>query len=119
MTHGGYLRNLSGDAELASAVLYDYRTASLDDETRGILDFAIKLTVDPSGVHENDFRALGALGLSDQQALSVVLITSEYAFFTRIADGLGVEVPTGVERAVDRWLTGPAREQSWLMRAKR
>jgi uncharacterized peroxidase-related enzyme len=119
MAHGGVFRHLSGDPALTSAVLHDYRTADLVPQTRAILDFAVKLTNDPAGVHEEDFRALQAAGLDDQQALSVVLITSEYAYFTRVAVGLGVEVPNDVERALRRWLTGPALEQDWLMQPKR
>jgi uncharacterized peroxidase-related enzyme len=119
MAHGGFLRHLSDDPVLTSAILHDYRTAALDPQTRAILDFVVKLTNDPAGVHQDDFRALQAAGLDDPQALSVVLITAEYAYFTRVADGLGVEVPEGVERALKRWLTGPAAEQDWLIQPKR
>ena len=44
---------------------------------------------------EADVNGLQALGLSDEQILSVVLITCTFNFMTRLADGLGVQVPEG------------------------
>ena len=55
-------------------------------------------------------------GLSDEQVLSVVLITCTFNFMTRLADGLGVVFPDNAQNSVERWLTGPAREQEWLIR---
>ena len=118
MAHGGSLRQMSGDPELASHLMHDYRNADLDARTRGMLDFAMKLTVDPGSMERGDVEGLRRLGLSDDQVLSVALITCLFNFMTRLADGLGVEVPPGRQEAIARWLTGPAREQAWLMQGK-
>ena len=118
MAHGGSLRQFSDDAELASHLMHDYRNADLDAQTRGMLDFAAKLTFDPGSMERGDVEALRKLGLSDEQILSVTLITCLFNFMTRLADGLGVEVPPGRQEAIARWLTGPAREQAWLMESK-
>ncbi len=56
--------------------------------------------------------------LSDEQILSVVLITCNFNFMTRLADGLGVEVDAGRQEAAERWLKGPVLAQEWLMKAK-
>lgn len=48
----------------------------------------------------------------------VVLITCMFSFMDRLADGLGVELPTGRQEAIEQWLTGPATQQDWLMRAR-
>ena len=48
MMHGEFLRQQSKDPELASQIMYDYRTADIDDVLRAILDFAAKLTKEPS-----------------------------------------------------------------------
>ena len=93
MAHGPLLRQHSGDPEFASHVMHDYRNADLDPETRGMLDFAAKLTRDPSSMEESDVLGLRSFGLSDEQILSVVLITCVFNFMTRLADGLGVEFP--------------------------
>ena len=50
------------------------------------------------------------MSLSDEEILSVVLITCLFNFLTRLADGLGVEFPARNQTAIERWLTGPARE---------
>ena len=113
-----YLRQYSDDPELASHVMHDYTKADLDPQTRGMLDFSVKLTRDPSPMQETDVQNLRATGLSDEQILSVVLITCLFNFMTRVADGLGVEVPPERERAIKRWLSGPAAQQEWLIKPK-
>ena len=115
MAHGGFLRQHSDDPELASHVMHDYTKADLDPQTRGMLDYTKKLTRDPASVQKSDVEALRALGLSDEQILSVVLITCQFNFMTRLADGLGVEVPPGRQEAHERWLSPAVTEQEWLM----
>ena len=115
MSHGGFLRQHSDDPELASHVLHDCTKADLDPQTRGMLDFAAKLTRQPGAMRESDVQGLRGLGLTDQQILSVVGITCLYNFMTRLADGLGVELERGKQDAAERWLTGPAKDQDWLM----
>ena len=118
MAHGALLRQHSDDPQLASHVMHDYRNAELDARTRGMLDFAAQLTREPSSMQESDVEALRALGLSDEEILSVVLITCVFNFMTRLADGLGVQVPEGRQEVIEGWLTGPATDQEWLMKAK-
>ena len=118
MAHGGFLRQHSDDPQLASHIMHDYTKTDLDPETRGMLDFAVKLTREPTNMSEADVKGLRALGLTDEQILSVVLITCTFNFMTRLADGLGVQVPEGRQEAHERWLTGPALQQEWLMTAK-
>ncbi|MCH7712898.1 MAG: hypothetical protein IIC99_04665 [Chloroflexi bacterium] len=118
MAHGGFLRQHSDDPELASHIMHDYTKADLDPVTRGMLDFASKLTRDPTSMQKTDVEQLRALGLSDEQILSVVLITCVFNFMTRLADGLGVEVPPGRQEAHERWLTGGVLSQDWLMTPK-
>lgn len=96
--------------------MHDYTQIELDPQTRGMLDFAVKLTLEPGSMEEVDVQKLRNLGLSDEQILSVVLITCFFNFMDRLADGLGVEVDPGRQEAVEEWLTGPAVQQDWLMR---
>ena len=118
MAHGGFLRQHSDDPQLASHIMHDYTKAGLDPQTRGMLDFATKLTREPASMSEKDVKELRGLGLSDEQILSVVLITCVFNFMTRLADGLGVEIPEGRQEAHERWLTGPVLQQEWLMTPK-
>ena len=98
--------------------MHDYRNADLDPATRAMLDFATKLTREPTSMQESDVIALREHGLSDEQILSVTLITCTFNFMTRLADGLGVEVPDERQKYVESWLSGPAKDQEWLMKAK-
>ncbi len=118
MAHGEFLRQHSEDPELASHVMHDYRNDDLDVQTRAMLDYAHKLTTAPSDVHHEDFEHLEELGLSHEQILSTVLITCVFNFMTRLADGLGVEPAEGRQEWMESWLTGPAREQEWLLQPK-
>ena len=87
MAHGGGLRRESDNPELASHVIHDYTKADLDPQTRGMLDYAAKLTRDPEAMRETDVKKLKELELSDEQILSTALIAAMYAFMTRLADG--------------------------------
>ena len=95
--------------------MHDYTQVELDPQTRGLLDFSAKLTGVPRCMQESDVRRLRELGLEDDRILSVVLITCLYNFATRAAQGLGVEFPHKEHEAIEEWLTGPARDQEWLM----
>ncbi len=64
---------------------------------------------------EVDLDSLRAGGLSEEQVLDVVLVACLFNFMTRLADGLGVEVELGKEKAVNRWLqVRPGAEWDWL-----
>jgi len=118
MAHGALLRQHSDDPELASHVMHDFSQADLDPQTKGMLEYAAKLTKNPTSMEKSDVEGLRQLGLTDEQILSVVLITCNFNFMTRLADGLGVEVDDGRQEAAERWLKGPALQQNWLMKAK-
>ena len=118
MAHGGFLRQHSDDPELASHIMHDYTQAGLDEQTRGMLDFAVNLTKNPSGNKKADVERLRGLGLNDQQILSTVLITCCFNFMTRLADGLGVEIQENRVEAAKRWMSPEVQGMSWLMDPK-
>lgn len=93
MTHGGFLRRQSGDAQLVSDILQDYTIADLSDADRAMLEFALKLTLRPSSVTQEDVEALRKAGYEDREVLSIVLTTCLINFMNRLADGLGIDVP--------------------------
>ena len=74
---------------MASVVMQDYGDAVFDDETLAIVEYVEKLTKKPSEMTEDDIQTLRKTGLSDNQILSVVMITAMFAFMNRLADGLG------------------------------
>ena len=50
LTHGGFLRLHSGDEQLASALLADYSQSELAGDDQAMLEFAVKLTLEPAAV---------------------------------------------------------------------
>ena len=118
MAHGALLRQQSDDPEMASMIMYDYTKANLDPQLEGILDFATKLTRTPGDMEEADIKTLRASGLSDEEILSVVMVTCNFNFMTRLADALGVVFEDSRQQQMERWLTGPVKDQEWLMNQK-
>ncbi len=57
-----------------------------------MLDYAIKLTRQPSKMVKADVEALRTSGLSDGEILDICQITAYYAYANRLVDGLGVEL---------------------------
>ena len=70
----------------------DYTSAPLTDRERAICDYAVKLTLTPWEMREEDLAPMRTAGLSDRDVLDVNLITCYYAFVNRLADGLGVGI---------------------------
>ncbi len=118
MSHGGFLRQHSDDTELVNHMMHDYTQADLDEQTRGMLDFAFKLTRNPSSNTKADLQKLRDLGLNEQQVLSTVLITCNFNFMTRLADGLGVEIQEGRFEDAKRWMSPEVQAMPWLMERK-
>jgi uncharacterized peroxidase-related enzyme len=78
-----------------AAVRSDYRqappAAELTAADRAMLDFAVKLTRDSRAATRQDVEALRAAGFSDAAIHDVVQITGFFAYYNRLADGLGID----------------------------
>jgi uncharacterized peroxidase-related enzyme len=70
----------------------DYTTAKLARADRGMLDFAIKLTRSQHEMTPADIVALRDVGFSDAAIHDVVQITGLFNYYTRVADGLGIDL---------------------------
>ena len=53
-----------------------------------MLDYSIKLTLEPTKMVEEDVTRLREAGFEDRTILDINLITGYYAFVNRLADGL-------------------------------
>jgi len=73
------------------AIKTDYRTADLDGADRGMLDFAAKLTLSPGAVDRSDLDRLRGLGFDDAAISDIVQVSALFAYYNRLADGLGVK----------------------------
>lgn len=76
----------------AAAVENEYTSAPLTDRERAICNYAVKLTLTPWEMREEDLAPMRSAGLSDRDVLDVSLITCYYAFANRLADGLGIGI---------------------------
>lgn len=90
-SHEKDLRSEVGSDEQRKAVQEDYRTAGLTPREVALLDFAVKLTRNPSGVRRADLDALRGHGLTDEQLVDAVQCVSYFNFINRVLDGLGVD----------------------------
>jgi len=78
------------DAKVKQAA-EDFRQLDLPAKTKAVLEYAEKLTLHPDQMCEDDVVALRENGLSDEEILSVVLVTNYFNFVNRVANGLGVD----------------------------
>ena len=85
-------REANARDRLLAMLKSDYTTAEIPPADMAMLDYAIKLTVSPSEIGENDINTLRAMGFDDRAIHDICAITAYFAFVNRIADGLGVEL---------------------------
>ena len=56
-----------------------------------MLDFAVKLTLTPSRMTEEDVKKLRKQGFDDGAIHDIAQITALFNYFDRLADGLGID----------------------------
>jgi uncharacterized peroxidase-related enzyme len=78
------------DEALIEALKRDYRTASITEQERVMLDYVVKLTKDATKVWKDDHERLRAAGFDDKAILQITLIASWFNYINRVADSLGV-----------------------------
>ena len=101
VAHGQAVRQLSADPHLGEMMVMNYRVAELDARTRGILDFAWKLTLTPHDIGESDRQRLRDLRLSDQDIFDVCDVAAFFNYTNRMAHGLDM-IPNAEYHAMDR-----------------
>jgi uncharacterized peroxidase-related enzyme len=89
--HGEALRSESKDDQLVEGVKQDYTRLDLSAAERAMLDYAVKLTVAPSSVSEDDIKTLRSQGFSDRDILDIVYVICLYNFNDRMADAMGIK----------------------------
>ena len=87
IAHGAAVRQLSNDQILGDELMINYRSASLSERQRLILDFSYKLTETPSKVEDSDRNILRKANFSDKEILEIVEIASFFNMSNRIAVG--------------------------------
>ena len=87
-SHGSAVRGLSGDPILGEQIVMNYRAADLDKRQRAMLDFAVKLTVEPWTVEESDREGLKKVGFSDRDIWDIAAIAGFFNMTNRIASAI-------------------------------
>ncbi len=83
---------MTKDDALVQQLIDDYRQAGISDRDRAMLDYVVKLTLEPWNVQQADVERLRQAGFTDREILDINQITGYYAYVNRLADGLGVEL---------------------------
>jgi uncharacterized peroxidase-related enzyme len=83
--HGAAVRALSGDPVLGELLVMNYRAARLDPRQRAMLDFAVKLTVEPHAIEEADRDALRKSGFTDRDIWDIAAVAGFFNMSNRVA----------------------------------
>ena len=90
--HALQLARLIHDEALVSQIESDYTEAQLDPKTRAALDYAYKLTCDPTRMGQEDVQFLRDVGYTDRQIVDIAHVAAWFNYVNRIAEGLGTEL---------------------------
>ena len=69
----------------------DDQVANLRPADRAMLDFVVKLTRQPQAMSSADLDGLRRHGFDDYAISDIVQITGLFAYYNRLADGLGID----------------------------
>jgi uncharacterized peroxidase-related enzyme len=87
--HSAALRKLTRDPVLADRVAADHTEADIPVRMKRALDYAVKLTLTPRLMVEDDVRRLREAGWSDEDVMDIAEVTALFNFTNRLASGLG------------------------------
>lgn len=89
-SHGFALRALLKDPVKGARLTLDYRRAGLSEKQMAMLDFAVKLTLDPVTCSEEDVDDLRGLGFSDEDVWDIAEVTAMFNYTNRLMSAAGV-----------------------------
>ena len=98
VAHGAAVRALSGDPPLGELMAMNYRAARLNKRQRAMLDFAVKLTVEPWTIEEPDRAALRRTGFSDRDIWDIVAVAGFFNMSNRVASATDMRPNTVYHR---------------------
>jgi uncharacterized peroxidase-related enzyme len=89
-SHAEFLRRVTLDEELVSALRTDYRKAPIEERDLAMLDYVAQLTKDATKLGPANLDRLREVGFDDTAILQITLIASWFNSINRVADALGV-----------------------------
>ena len=92
--HGAAVRNLSGDPIFGEQIVMNYRAAQLSKRQRAMLDFAVKLTIEPWEIEDEDRERLRDAGFSDRDIWDISAVAAFYNMTNRLASATDMRLNT-------------------------
>ena len=86
IAHGAILRIRAKNPLIADQVAINYRKADLSARERAMLDFAMKVALEPGRISDADFPPLQARGFSDEDIWDIAAIAALFALSNRMAN---------------------------------
>ncbi|MCZ6449587.1 MAG: peroxidase [Deltaproteobacteria bacterium] len=68
----------------------DYKRLEITPAELAMLDYAVKLTVTPSSIGQEDMEELRRHGFDDRDILDIIYVICLYNFNDRLADATGI-----------------------------
>jgi uncharacterized peroxidase-related enzyme len=91
IAHGAILRIRAKDPLIADQIAVNYLNAELTARQRAMLDFAMKVALQSHEVNDQDFVALRAHGMSNDDIWDVGSIAALFALSNRVANLMGLK----------------------------
>ncbi len=70
----------------------NFREVDVSPQDMAMLEYAEKITLDPSSITEKDVKNLRSHGFTDQEILEIATVSSYRNYIARVANALGVEL---------------------------
>ena len=83
--------------EQISQIVADFQAADIDEATKAILEFAVKVTKAAPTVTQADLEHLRSYGLTDEALFAIVEVVGFFNYVNRIADAFGIELDDFLE----------------------
>ena len=90
IAHGAILRIRAKNPFIADQIAVNYRKADITPRQKAMLDFAMKVAIEPHMVSDADFAALMAHGFSDDDIWDIAAIAAFFALSNRMANVTGM-----------------------------
>jgi uncharacterized peroxidase-related enzyme len=90
VAHGFSVRALTKDPVLGDRITLDYTRAGLPARQRAMLDYAVKITVEPAACSEADLDLLRGHGFVDNDIWDIAEVAAMFNFTNRLASATGM-----------------------------
>jgi uncharacterized peroxidase-related enzyme len=90
VAHGFAVRALLRDPVKGDRVTFDYRRAGLSERQVAMLDYAVKITVEPAACSEADIDSLRGHGFADDDIWDIAEVAAMFNFTNRLASATGM-----------------------------